>query len=235
MLESIGPIFDRMNQIHKRIEQISKLPSNLPIRRIQPRQPKPEEKTDEKTPKFSDVLQQVLEQKNAQTNTASSTGVNEVVGTQKENADLLKTLYTKNEAGIENLTIDQTIQKAASRYGVDANLIRGIIQQESGFSTKALSSKGAMGLMQLMPGTADLLGVKDAFNPYENIMAGTRYFKLLMNKYDGDLGRSLAAYNAGANRVDAAGGIPDIQETRDYVRKVMGFYQKFRIQPKTED
>ncbi len=237
MLESIGPIFNRMDQIQKRIDSISKIPSRLPIRKIQPYRQHPKEMNSEKTQglKFSEVLQQVLNQKGAQNSTVASNGIDEVVGTKNETEDLLKTLYAESSKQSENLTTNQIINKAAGKYQVDANLIRAIIQQESGFSPTAVSPKGAMGLMQLMPKTADLLGVKDSMNPLENIMGGTHYFKQLMDKYNGDIGRSLAAYNAGTNRVDQVGGIPNIQETRDYVRKVMGFYQQFRSQVEPED
>jgi hypothetical protein len=117
--------------------------------------------------------------------------------------------------------IDGIIQKASSHYGVDSDLIRRVIEAESNFKPDAVSSKGAMGLMQLMPGTARELGVTDPLDPSENIMAGTRYLKKLINRYDGSVPHALAAYNWGMGNLDSRRSrIPE--ETKNYVAKITG-------------
>ena len=100
-------------------------------------------------------------------------------------------------------------------------IIKSVIEVESGYDPMARSSKGAMGLMQLMPETAQVLGVTDPWNPTENITAGTKYLSWLLRKYNGNLMLALAAYNAGPNAVDSYRGIPPYQETTDYVRNVL--------------
>ena len=113
------------------------------------------------------------------------------------------------------------IETAAKANQIQAPLLHAVIEQESAFRPCAVSSKGAQGLMQLMPDTAGSLGVKDPFDPQQSIEAGARYLKQLVDKYKGDLRLSLAAYNAGPASVDAAGAIPDIPETRDYVDAIL--------------
>jgi soluble lytic murein transglycosylase-like protein len=113
------------------------------------------------------------------------------------------------------------IDGAAKAQNVHPNLLRAVIEQESRFHPCAVSPKGARGLMQLMPDTAAELGVNDPFDPKENIEAGARYLRQLLDKYKGDLPQALGAYNAGPTAVDQAGGIPNIRETRDYVQSVM--------------
>ncbi len=116
-------------------------------------------------------------------------------------------------------------QEAAQTYGVDVNLLTAIARQESNFTATATSSSGAMGIMQLMPATAQGLGVNDAYNPYENIMGGAKYISQLLSRYNGDVSLALAAYNAGSGNVAKYGGIPPFAETQNYVSKVLGYYQ----------
>ncbi len=117
------------------------------------------------------------------------------------------------------------IEKAARRYGVDPLLVRCVIRAESGFRPDSTSPKGAMGLMQLMPGTARDLGVTNAYDPEQNVVAGTRYLKSLLDRYDGNLSKALAAYNWGMGNVDRR---PDRlpEETRRYVSGILRDYQK---------
>jgi len=114
------------------------------------------------------------------------------------------------------------IDREAARQKVDARLIQAIVEAESAYSPCAVSPVGAMGLMQLMPSTANSLDVSDPYDPNQNITAGTQYLKQMLDRYGGDIAKALAAYNSGPARVDAAGGIPSIPETQEYVRKIMG-------------
>ena len=116
--------------------------------------------------------------------------------------------------------ITQMIREVSTRYRVDPALVRAVIQTESNWNSSAISRKGALGLMQLGPGTAQQLGVNNAFDPQQNLDGGVRYLHMLLERYNGDLDRALAAYNAGPGAVDRAGGIPRYRETQNYVQKV---------------
>ena len=123
---------------------------------------------------------------------------------------------------------DDVILSASSRHSIDADLIRAVIKTESDFNSNARSPKGAMGLMQLMPDTARQHNVLDAYNPPDNIEGGVRHLRLLLSRYRGDVELSLAAYNAGIKAVERHGGIPPYAETREYVRRVLHFYDGYR-------
>ena len=117
------------------------------------------------------------------------------------------------------------IVEAAHMYRLPVPLILALIRNESNFAAQAVSPKGAMGLMQLMPDTAQLLGVQDPFSPRENIQAGCRYFRYLLDYFQGSVPLALAAYNAGSHRVISAGyQVPKIKETQGFVTQVMGLY-----------
>ena len=118
--------------------------------------------------------------------------------------------------------------KAANRHEVDPAMIMAIIMAESSYNPKAISKKGAKGLMQLMPTTARSLGVKDSFNPEHNINAGVRYYKKLLNQFDGNVELALAAYNAGSRKVREHRGIPPFGATKVYVKKVIKYYKYYK-------
>jgi len=117
--------------------------------------------------------------------------------------------------------VDSLVEQAAKRQDLDQALLHGVIQQESAFRPCAVSPKGAMGLMQLMPASASQLGVSNPFDPEANVDAGAKLLKELLTRYGGDLPLALGAYNAGAARVDAAGAVPGIPETQDYVKRIL--------------
>jgi len=126
--------------------------------------------------------------------------------------------------GFTQREIDTAIDQAASRHNVDPNLVRALVKVESNFNPNAVSRKGAMGLMQLMPQTARQLNLKNPFDPQENIDAGVRHLKQLLQSYGGDVRLSLAAYNAGSGAVARSGGIPRFAETQSYVRRITNLY-----------
>jgi len=125
-------------------------------------------------------------------------------------------------------TYDAIIQKAQVKYGIEFSLIKAVIQVESGFNPRAVSKKGARGLMQIMPENFKKLFVSDPFDPSQNIMGGARYLKQLLTRYDDKLPLALAAYNAGPSAVDRYGRIPPFNETRNYVQKVMTLYSRYK-------
>ena len=116
------------------------------------------------------------------------------------------------------------ISKISKKHGVDEKLVNAVIKQESGYNPQAKSSAGAQGLMQLMPQTAKSLGVKDAFNPQENIEGGVKYLRQMLDKYNGNKILALAAYNAGPGAVDKYDGVPPYKETQNYVRSILAQY-----------
>jgi SLT domain-containing protein len=126
--------------------------------------------------------------------------------------------------GFTQKEIDDAINKAADRHAVDPNLVRALVKVESNFNPNAISRKGAMGLMQLMPQTARQMKLTNPFNPEENIDAGVRHLKDLLDSYGGDVRLSLAAYNAGAGAVARSAGIPHYAETRNYVKRITQLY-----------
>ena len=128
-------------------------------------------------------------------------------------------------------TFDHHIHRAAKQYSVDPLLVKAVIQAESNFNHLAISPKGAKGLMQLMPETIHDMEVKDPFDPADNIRGGTRYLRLMLNAFEGDLPLALAAYNAGPDRVREFGRIPPYPETQGYVRKVLDTYQRLQDNP----
>ena len=131
----------------------------------------------------------------------------------------------RKSGGLGKEALQRTIDRCADTYNIDEELVRAMIQVESGWKEEAVSSKGAQGLMQLMPRTAAMLGVDDAFDPHQNIEGGVKYIASLTDKYEGDIEKALAAYNAGPTRVDA-GQTP--AAALRYVQNVMALYHRYR-------
>jgi soluble lytic murein transglycosylase-like protein len=133
---------------------------------------------------------------------------------------------TRPAMSIDRDGVDKLVQEAAERHRVDPALVRAVIETESNWNPGAYSRKGAIGLMQLIPTTAQRFGASDAFNPKQNVDAGVKYLKTLLERYNGNLDLALAAYNAGEGAVDRAHGIPAYRETRNYVQKVQDAYYR---------
>lgn len=122
---------------------------------------------------------------------------------------------------------DQIINSCSTEFGVDRSLVKAVIHAESGYNPNAVSSKGAAGLMQLMPATAQDLKVANSFNPSDNIRGGVRYLRFLLDTFKGDVTLALAAYNAGLGKVAKHGGVPPYEETRNYVSKVLNYQRTY--------
>jgi soluble lytic murein transglycosylase len=123
---------------------------------------------------------------------------------------------------------DHYIAEASKKHGVSFPLVKAVIKAESDFNPRAISRKGALGLMQIMPENLETLQISDPFDPWENIMGGTRYLRMMLNRFNGKLPLSLAAYNAGPTVVDHYQSIPPFKETENYIEKVMMYYYSYK-------
>jgi len=149
---------------------------------------------------------------------------------QSANAKIVAANARGHQASQEE--IDASIVMAAARHNVDPNLVRAVVKVESNFNSNAVSHKGAIGLMQLMPQTARELKVKNPFDPDQNVDAGVRHLKYLLESYNGDVNLTLAAYNAGEGAVRRSAGVPHYSETQDYVRRITNlYYGGFNLSP----
>jgi len=140
----------------------------------------------------------------------------------------LRTSYTNARRPSMTVPYSDSIRAAAADNGLEAELVTAVIAAESNFDPRAMSKRGARGLMQLMPATATELGVRDVWDPDQNIRGGTEHLARLMGKYGGDVSLALAAYNAGEGTVDRHGGVPPFKETQQYVQRVLGYYRSYR-------
>lgn len=235
MIEGISGVFGRISEIQTRIDEIKSLGKKPSINPLLSQNEKPrDDKSAGTEAKFSDVLKQVMDDNSTlagqdeSANGLDFTKLNKLVGSAKDSKELLQLLYKNMKPENQNTDVSKVIDDASSAFGVDKPLIKAVIQQESEYNKLAVSPKGAMGLMQLMPETADSLGVKNPFDVKENIFGGTRYLKSLMTKYNNNLDLALAAYNAGPKAVEKYGGIPPYEETQNYVKNVQRIYKEFK-------
>jgi len=136
---------------------------------------------------------------------------------------------TNNESPAAFISVHGTaINQASERFGVESSLIKAVIRAESAGDEKATSSKGAQGLMQLMPDTADDMAVEDRYNPEDNIFGGTRYLSMMLERFNNNTQFALAAYNAGPESVAAYNGVPPFQETKTFIKRVMTYYNQYK-------
>jgi soluble lytic murein transglycosylase-like protein len=148
---------------------------------------------------------------------------------------VLKERWVRFQLGANFKKYDPVIWKAAERYSVDYALVKAVIKAESNFDPLARSRAGAKGLMQLMPETANALGIGNSFHPEDNIQAGVRHLRYLLDLFKGDLRLALAAYNAGEKAVFRYNGIPPYQETRTYIQRVLRYFQNYSSETETLD
>jgi len=148
---------------------------------------------------------------------SAASEVNTYLDGRTQSHQILNRAFTQED-------VDAAIEQAAARHNVDPNLVRSVVKVESNFNPNAVSRKGAMGLMQLMPSTARSLNVANPFDPQQNVDAGVRHLRRLLDSYGGNVSLSLAAYNAGSGAVARSAGVPHFRETQNYVRRITNLY-----------
>jgi soluble lytic murein transglycosylase-like protein len=204
-------MIDSVNNIYKRINEIKSVGKNLGT-----------DFKPEKVKEFEEMYKESIS-KNTDS-TAAATKTSSVVHPYlKEKTVDYADDFISNE---NKQLINDAVKSAAEKYNVSEDLIKAVIKVESNYDRKSISKTGAMGMMQLMPKTALEMGVEKPFDITENINGGAKYLGMMLEKYDGDLDKALSAYNAGPQRVDEVNGIPDIEETQNYVKMVKKILNK---------
>lgn len=211
----IRAIYDRINEIQRNISSITSTYSVNGVKKTYNYEIN-QKNTSSQNKTFQEILQEVM----LESNSPEENKINILSKPEETWREVLNINNRENQ-------FDKIIDEASSKFGLPRELIKAVIKAESNFNPIAISPKNAMGLMQLIPSTAREMGVNDVFDPYQNIMGGTKYLKMLLDKYNGNLFLALSAYNAGPDRVDKSGGIPNIEETQTYVDRVLKFYKEY--------
>jgi membrane-bound lytic murein transglycosylase MltF len=199
MLEAINKIYDRISEIRKSGKNLG------------------DDLKPEKVKEFENSLNEALSKNTTEKTSVNLTNKNDMHPfLQKSENEKFGTYIDP----VKKELISNAVKAASKKYDISENIINAVIKVESNYDPYSISNKGAMGLMQLIPQTAYDMGVLEPFDINSNVDGGTHYLRLMLDRYDGNLEKALAAYNAGPQRVDDAGGIPNIKETIDYVSKV---------------
>lgn len=196
-------MFEGINNIYKRINEIQSGSRNIG-----------DSLKPEKVKEFENMYNEAVSKNSNATNTTKDEIIHPYLK-QKEIENVSSVNPIENNEIIKN-----AVSNASKKYNLSPELINAVIKVESGYNSNSISKTGAMGLMQLMPETANEMGVDEPYDIFQNVDGGSHYLKLMLEKYNGDLNKALAAYNAGPDKVDAVNGIPDIEETKNYVKQI---------------
>ena len=145
----------------------------------------------------------------------------------------IKDWHASRSSALRTSQFDEYIEAAARKHGIETHLLKAVVKAESNFNPRAVSNKGALGLMQIMPENITRLNITDPFDPRENIMGGARFLRELLNRFNGNVHLALAAYNAGPGNVERSNSIPPIPETENFVQKVLMYYRNFKHNKET--
>ncbi|MCX8028945.1 MAG: lytic transglycosylase domain-containing protein [Brevinematales bacterium] len=213
----IRGIYDRIQEIQKNIYNINSTININPTQKTYNYEIAPFQEKSKPSKTFQEVLNEVL----SETRNQDENKINIISKPEESWREIMISNETRENK------FDNIIEEASKKYNIPKELIKAVIKAESNFNPIAISPKNAMGLMQLIPSTAKEMGVNNVLDPYENIMGGTKYLRMMLDKFNGNLFLALSAYNAGPDRVIKSNGIPNIEETQEYVDKVIKFYKEY--------
>lgn len=212
---SIRRVLSRIDEIRSRMDSISS--SFAPVR------PRAADRAKEGAPSFEEEVREAFRRRSGPSRGGPGPEGRGLDGPPPRPLSLPRPRASSGSVDLRGL-----VEREARSQGLDPALVMAVVEAESSWRVDAVSPKGAMGLMQLMPGTARMLGVEDPFDPEQNVWGGVRYLRMMVDRYGGRLDLALAAYNAGPGAVDRYGGIPPYEETRSYVDRVLRLYRSYR-------